>query len=104
MDLRGVRLFVLSACRTQRSGSGRSGGFGGLAGALLDAGAGGVVGSVATVDDGATRVLMARFHRAWRRSGDGAAALRDAQVEMIRSVDPALRSPAAWGAFRYAGS
>jgi CHAT domain-containing protein len=56
------------------------------------------------VDDAATRALMTRFHRAWRRTGNGPAALREAQLELLRSPDPALRSAAAWGTFRYAGS
>jgi CHAT domain-containing protein/tetratricopeptide (TPR) repeat protein len=104
MRLDGVRLVVLSACRTVRPGAGRSGGFAGLAGALLAAGVGGVVGGADQVDDAATRALMTRFHRAWRRTGNGPAALREAQLELLRSPDPALRSAAAWGTFRYAGS
>ncbi|MFL5541442.1 MAG: CHAT domain-containing protein [Longimicrobiaceae bacterium] len=105
MRLGGVRVVVLSACRTLRSGGGRSGGFAGLSGALLAAGAGGVVGSVGTVpDDAATRALVTRFHRAWRAGGDGPAALRAAQLQLLRSPDPGLRSPSAWGLFRYAGS
>jgi CHAT domain-containing protein/tetratricopeptide (TPR) repeat protein len=104
MDLRGVRLVVLSACRTLRSAGGRSGGFAGLSGALLGAGAGGVVGGTGQVDDATTRALMTAFHRAWLRTGDGPAALREAQLRLLRSSDPALRSPAAWGTFRYAGS
>jgi len=104
MDLRGVRLVVLSACSTLRSSSGRSGGFAGLSGALLSAGAGGVVGGTGEVDDATTGVLVTAFHRAWLRGGDGPAALRAAQLRLLRSSDPALRSPAAWGTFRYAGS
>ncbi|HYR11836.1 MAG TPA: CHAT domain-containing protein [Longimicrobium sp.] len=100
----GVRLVVLSACRTVDSGGTRSAGFAGLSGALLAAGAGGVVGSTGEVDDATTRALMTAFHRAWRRSGDGPGALRQAQLELLRSPDPALRSPAAWGTFRYVGS
>jgi CHAT domain-containing protein len=104
MELGGVRLVVLSACRTLRAGGGRSEGFAGLAGALLAAGAGGVVGSGDQVDDATTRALMVRFHRAWLRTGDAPAALRAAQLELLRSPDPALHTPAAWGTFRYAGS
>lgn len=103
MDLARVRLVVLSACRTVRSGSGRAGGFTGLSGALLAAGAGGTVGSTWNVDDRATAALMARFHRAYRERGDGPDALRDAQLALLRSADPALRTPAAWAGFRYAG-
>lgn len=104
MDLGGLRLVVLSACQTARAQAGRSGGFAGLAGAFLAAGAGGVVGSLWRVDDASTRTLMERFHAAYRDSGDAAGALRQAQLQMLGSTDPALRSPAAWAGFRYAGS
>jgi CHAT domain-containing protein/tetratricopeptide (TPR) repeat protein len=103
MDLRHVRLFVLSACQTLRSHSGRSGGFAGFAAALLGAGAGGVAGSLWRVDDDLTRPLMIEFHGAYRTSGNGPDALRAAQLAMLRSGDPALASPAAWAGFRYAG-
>jgi CHAT domain-containing protein len=104
MDLRRLRLVVLSACQTARAQAGRSGGFAGLAGAFLAAGAGGVVGSLWRVDDESTRTLMERFHAAYRGSGHAAGALRQAQLQMLSSMDPALRSPAAWAGFRYAGS
>lgn len=104
MDLRGLRLVVLSACETQRSVSGRAGGFAGLSGAVLAAGAGGVVGSLWRVDDAYTRALMAEFHQAYRPSGDAAAALRQAQLRLLNSTDASLRSPAAWAGFRYAGA
>lgn len=104
MDLRGLRLVVLSACQTARAQAGRSGGFAGLAGAFLAAGAGGVVGSLWRVDDQATRTLMEHFHAAYAASGSAARALRQAQLQMLRSPDPELRSPAAWAGFRYAGS
>jgi CHAT domain-containing protein len=103
-DLGHVRLVVLSACETIRSRSGRSGGFAGLAGAFLAAGAGGVVGSLWPVDDRLTQELMSEFHRAYRQSGDGADALRAAQLRLLHSAEPAVRSPTAWAAFRYAGN
>lgn len=101
--LPGVRLVVLSACRTLRSREGRSGGFAGLSGALLAAGAGGVVGSLWEVDDRHTPPLMEAFHREYLRSGDPAAALRIAQLRMLASPDSDLRSPSTWAGFRYAG-
>jgi CHAT domain-containing protein len=103
LDLRHVRLVVLSACRTVRGGKSRAGGFSGLSGALLAAGAGGSVGSTWDVDDQSTAVLMAEFHRALSNNSSGPAALRIAQLALLRSGDLTLRSPAAWGAFRYAG-
>lgn len=104
LPLEHVDLFVLSACQTLRSRNARSGGFAGFAGALLDAGAGGVVGSLWRVDDELTTPLMVEFHRAYRRSSNGPHALREAQLRLLHSPDPALRSPAAWAGFRYAGN
>lgn len=103
LDLTGLRLVVLSACWTARGHGGRSGGFAGLTGALIGAGAGGVVGSLWRVDDDLTRVVMVEFHRAYRRSGDAAGALRAAQLHVLQSTDPARRLPAVWAAFRYVG-
>lgn len=102
LPLRNVRLVVLSACRTVRAQSRRSGGFAGLSGAFLAAGAEGVVGSVWEVDDRTAQRLMASFHHEYRgNGGDTAAALRQAQLRMIG--DPRLRSPVMWAGFRYAG-
>lgn len=103
LDLRGVRLVVLSACETQRSGTGRRGGFAGLSEAFLTSGADGVVGSLWKVREDLTQALMEEFHTAYRTSGDAAAALRTAQLRLLASPDAARRSPAAWAGFRYAG-
>jgi CHAT domain-containing protein len=46
---------------------------------------------------------MVAFHGAYRRSGNGAEALRAAQIELLRSPDAELSSPSAWAGFRYAG-
>lgn len=102
LDLGGVRLVVLSACRTARARQGRSGGMAGLSGALLSAGAGGVVGSLWDVNDELTLPLMVHFHREYRKSGNAAEALREAQLEMLRG-DANEKSPAAWAGFRYVG-
>jgi len=103
LDLTQLRLVVLSACETNRSRRGRSGGFAGLAGAFLAAGAGGVVGSLWRVDDQLTRTLMTEFHRVYQTTADAASALRDAQLQLLHSSDPTVSSPAAWAGFRYAG-
>jgi len=104
MRLDSVRLVVLSACSTLRSRSGRSGGFAGLSGALLTAGAGGVVGSLWEVNDRLAQPLMEGFHREYQRGADPASALREAQLNMLRSTEPRQRSPAVWAGFRYTGS
>jgi CHAT domain-containing protein len=104
LDLRALNLVVLSSCETLRSPGGRSGGFAGLAGALLGAGVDGVVGSPWKVEDGLSRQLMTEFHRGYRRTGDAAASLRAAQLRALHGSDPALREPAVWAAFRYVGN
>jgi CHAT domain-containing protein len=104
LDLRHVRLAVLSACQTVGVRGGRATGFAGFAGALLSAGVDGVVGSLWRVDDRLTRALMTDFHTAYQSSGNGAVALRTAQLALLRSGDPDLQSPAAWAGFRYTGA
>jgi CHAT domain-containing protein len=103
MDLRRAALVVLSACETMRASSGGSAAIDGFAPALLAAGAEGVLGTLWRVEDRATSAMMHAFHTRYRASRDATTALREAQLEMMASHDPALRSPAAWAAFRYAG-
>ncbi len=102
LDLRGVRLVVFSACRTQRT-AGRGSGMAGLTAAAMKAGAGGVIGSLWRVEDSQTLELMTALHREYQASGDPSAALRRAQLTLLRSADSRLRSPAAWAGFRYVG-
>jgi CHAT domain-containing protein len=103
LDLRALRLAVLSACETARERSGHASGVDGLAGAFLAGGAQGVVASLWRVSDARTRPFMLRFHRAYRAHGDAGRALREAQLALLRAPDPALRAPATWAAFRYLG-
>ena len=103
LDLRGVRLIVLAACESMANDQGASA-YRGLADALRAAGAGGVVGSIWRVDDNLTAELMARFHRVFARSQDGASALAMAQRDMIATRDARLALPSAWAGFQYAGS
>jgi CHAT domain-containing protein len=103
LNLRRVQLVVLSACRTMRGGNKRGGGFTGLSGALLAAGAAGVVGSTWEIDDAFTASLMPEFHRAYQENRDGPLALRAAQLALLRSRDANLKNPAAWAGFRYFG-
>ncbi len=103
LRLRPGSLVVLSACETVRAPSGRSGGFAGMAGAFVAAGARGVVGSLWQVDDEPTSAVLTAFHAAYLEQGDGPAALRSAQLQMLRSRAPRHQSPAAWAGFRYTG-
>jgi CHAT domain-containing protein len=106
LDLDG-QLIVLSACQTA-IGSGSladvpSGDdWVGLMQAFLQAGAGGVLASLWTVDDRATAQLMKRFHQALAAGRPDAAALAEAQRAMLRGADTA--HPFYWAGFTLSGT
>ncbi|HEY0155837.1 MAG TPA: CHAT domain-containing protein [Thermoanaerobaculia bacterium] len=102
-NLRRHPLVVLAGCRTAVPGRGR-GSIRSLAFAFLAAGAGGAVGSLWNVDDGASGVLSIAFHRRLLGGASATTALRDAQLQMLRSPDQSLRNPTAWGGFQMYGS
>jgi len=104
LDLHRARLVVLSSCESARAADTRSASFPGFAQALLAARVGGVVGSLWRVNDRGTSAAMVAFHGAYRATADPSVALQRAQLEMLRSSSPELRSPSVWGAFRYTGS
>jgi CHAT domain-containing protein/tetratricopeptide (TPR) repeat protein len=115
MDLRHVEVVVLSGCET---GLGEvQGGEGalGMQRALQIAGVGATVGSLWTVPDDKTSLLMQRFYaNLWEKKLPRLAALREAQLWMLRtggkdsdavpSGTPARRlSPHYWAAFTLSG-
>jgi CHAT domain-containing protein len=102
LDLRRLRLAVLSSCGTVQSRSRRDDTEGGLAEAFLDAGAGAVVSSLWEVDDAATAGIMEALHRALAHGAPGAIALREAQLHALRTGGPAA-APRVWSTFRYDG-
>jgi CHAT domain-containing protein/tetratricopeptide (TPR) repeat protein len=97
----GLELVVLSACETVRPAVGSNFSMNGLALGFLAAGAKGIVGSLWRVDDESARTLMVAFHKAFDASGDAAAALREAQLEMIAPSRRRSRNPADWSGFQY---
>lgn len=101
LNLAHVRLVVLSSCQTVAGNSEANGGLRGLVRAFVAAGAGGVVGSLWSVDDQRTRHLMVAFHFAYRASRDAESSLRAAQLASLHDADPAMRAPALWSAFLY---
>jgi CHAT domain-containing protein/tetratricopeptide (TPR) repeat protein len=124
LDLSHVELAVLSACET---GLGQVAGGEGLLGlqrAFQTAGARTVIASMWKVDDEATRAIMERFYaNLWTKNMSTLAALREAQLWMLREGEQALqrdaaarglkltgpvtsstgRSPFYWGAFVLSG-
>lgn len=66
-----TRLAVLSACETALPGGVLLDEVVGLPSALLQAGLGGVIGSLWPVPDTSTMLLMSRFYKLWREKGMG---------------------------------
>jgi CHAT domain-containing protein len=75
-------LVVLSGCRTA-SGEVTGDGVVGLSRAFFAAGAPAIVASLWDLPDVAGREILPAFYQAWKRSGDKAAALREAQLALL---------------------
>ncbi|HLI84669.1 MAG TPA: CHAT domain-containing tetratricopeptide repeat protein [Bryobacteraceae bacterium] len=96
-------LVVLSACRTALGREIRSEGLVGLTRGFMYAGVPQVLASLWDVRDRATAELMRRFYEALlRRHFPPAAALREAQLSMLR--DPRWSNPYYWAAFVMEGA
>lgn len=104
LDLDHLRLVMLSSCESVAGVTTRSEGPMGLARAFLTAGADVVVASLAPVGDRSTRELAVAFHQQYQRNQDAAAALREAQLMLLRSPDPALAAPESWAYFVVIGA
>jgi CHAT domain-containing protein len=96
LDLSNTTLVVLAACSTASGRISRGQGALGLARPFLQAGAGSVVATLWDVSDRPARVLFTAFHDRFRETGDVAVSLQAAQMQLLKSSDPALRHPAAW--------
>jgi CHAT domain-containing protein len=94
-----TRVVVLAACSTAVGGVSRGEGVMSVARPFMAAGAPLVVASQWDVDDAATERLFTMFHREFAKHHDAVAALRAAQLAMIRSLIPGDSSPSRWGAF-----
>jgi len=104
MNLSRPRLVVLSACQTGIEQNYKGEGAVGLARPFEAAGIPLVVASLWPVDSYPTKELMISFHR--HRKSDGlstAQALRQAQLDMIRSRSPEFRNPYHWAAYTVIG-
>lgn len=103
LNLGHVRLIVLASCQTVGASGEPEGGLRGLGETFVEAGAGGVIGSLWSVDDEPTARLMLAFHRSYQTSHDAEWSLRVAQLALLHDPDPALRTPASWSGFMYLG-
>lgn len=84
-------LVVLSACQTARGGDRAGEGIVGLVRALQIAGARNVIATLWNVSDESTAVLMERFYRHLAAGDRPAAALRKAQLDLLRGPVESVR-------------
>ena len=105
LDLRGTSLVVLSACDTGLGTVARGQELLGLRWAFAYAGARHLVTSLWSVPDVGTATLMTHFYSAlWEKGLSVPAALRTAQLEMLKAARAKGDSvPYAWGAFVASG-
>jgi CHAT domain-containing protein len=100
-----TRLVVLAACGTASGAGVRGEGVISLARPFLAAAVPSVVATLWDVDDDAGLRLFAAFHSFVRKGAEPAAALRAAQLSLLKGDDTLLRSPARWaGAMLFGGS
>jgi CHAT domain-containing protein len=100
---RNLELVVLAACQSAGTRQPQGAGLFGVARPFLAEGVPAVVGSLLTVPDDATKELMLAFHHQLRAGLPPAAALRQAQLQMLRSARPELREPPGWAGFAVVG-
>jgi CHAT domain-containing protein len=104
LRLSNVELAVLSACSTLSPRPSRAGAAAGLAYSFLRAGVPATVSTVWDVDDAATTEVLVEFHDRFAGGASAAGALRQAQIQALRSTQrPEMRAPEAWAAFVYTG-
>jgi CHAT domain-containing protein len=97
-------LVILAACNTGRGNVRAVEGVDSLATAFLGAGARSVIATLWDIDDASSERLFLRLHRGIRRGRGAAAALREAQLQMLHSTDPRDREPASWAGVFVVGS
>jgi CHAT domain-containing protein len=99
-----LQLVVLSACRSLGARDTRMGPVTGLAFSFLESGASGIVSTMWDVSDDATAPIVTLIHQQLVHGESPATALRNAQLQAMRSRDPAVRSAKAWAAFTFSGT
>lgn len=101
--LRGPRLAVLAACDTARGTTERPDALPSLARAFLSAGVPEVVGTLWPVDDRQAAALFTELHRRIAAGERTPAALRHAQLALLRGPIHTLRHPIAWASAEIIG-
>ena len=102
LDLRGTRLAVVSACDTALGPRDEGDDLTALTRAFLYAGVPTVITTLWSIDDPASSTLMELFYRRMHEGTAPAAALRAAQLEVLRGSG--LSHPYYWAAFTLTGN
>lgn len=103
LNLYGTQLVVLSACDTGQGEVLNGEGVYGLRRAFTMAGAEALLMSLWQVEDEGTADLMERYYTNLLDGMGRSEALREIQLDMIRSEDPEVRHPYNWAAFVLTG-
>lgn len=103
LRLKDTRLVVLGACRSGGSITVGPQGVAPLVRPFLAAGVPGVVGTLWDINDATAEEVLVSFHRHYRQGSDAAAAMRAAQIEMLRKTNPGLSSELTWAAYQVIG-
>jgi CHAT domain-containing protein len=98
-----TRLVVLGACSSAGGLPVGTEGIAPLVRPMIGAGVPGVVGALWDIDDATADRLLVSFHRHYRQGAKAATALRDAQLEMLRSNDPGPQPARLWAPFQVIG-
>src|SRR5215203_283729 len=98
-----ARLAVLAGCSTAEGRLSQNEGTLGLARAFLATGIPTVVASLWEAEDAPSAQFFLRFHRMLRAGADPLTALRQTQLDFLRSPDRAIASPHTWAAFHVLG-
>jgi CHAT domain-containing protein len=98
-----TRLVVLGACSSAGGLPVGAEGIAPLVRPLVGAGVPGVVGALSAIDDATAARLLVSFHRRYRDGKDAAEALREAQLEMLRSKTPGENFAYVWAPFQAIG-
>ena len=102
LNLAGARLATLSACETGVPGTRLPDEVVSLPSAFIRAGFAGAIGSLWTISDKSTAMLMTRFYQLWRAEGmPPVFALAEAQRELRE--DKRFCHPFYWAAFYMSG-
>jgi CHAT domain-containing protein len=99
-----MRLVVLASCSSAGGLPVGPEGVAPLVRPLIGAGVPAVIGTLWKIEDATAEALFVSFHQHYRKGEDAAVALRNAQLEMLRSENNAgFRSARAWGAVQVIG-